>query len=45
MGLVDFPAMIDGEEVLLCWRSDEPEVLYYHGLEDGFAGRKKISSK
>jgi hypothetical protein len=45
MGLVDFPSVIDGEEVLLCWRSDEPEVLYYHGLEDGFAGRKKIHSK
>lgn len=42
VGLVDFPAIIDGKEVLLCWRSDEPGVLYYHGLEAGYAGRKRI---
>jgi hypothetical protein len=44
MGLVDFPALLDGEEVLLCWRSDEPELKYYHGLTEGFAGRKPIPS-
>ena len=32
IGLVDFPAMIDGEEVYLCWRSDEDDILYYHKL-------------
>jgi hypothetical protein len=42
IGLVDFPAVINGEEVLLCWRSDEPFVRWYHGLEDGFPGRKLI---
>ncbi len=42
IGLVDFPSIIDGEEVLLCWRSDEPEIKYYHGLSDGYAGRKPI---
>ncbi len=42
LGLVDFPAIINGEEVLLCWRSDEEEINYYHGLNDGFAGRKII---
>jgi hypothetical protein len=41
-GLVDFPAIIDGKEVLLCWHSDEPEVRWYHGLEDGFHGRRPI---
>jgi hypothetical protein len=41
-GLVDFPAVIDGQEVLLCWRSDEPEVAYYHDYTSGFAGRKPI---
>lgn len=41
-GLVDFPAIIDGQEVLLCWRSDEPELLYYHDYAAGFAGRKPI---
>ena len=30
IGLVDFPAVIDGKEVLLCWRSDEDEILFYH---------------
>ena len=42
-GLVDFPAMLNGEEVCLCWKSDEEELKYYHGLEEGFAGRRLIS--
>jgi len=42
IGLVDFPAIIDGQEVFLCWRSDEPEISYYHEIEAGFAGRKPI---
>ena len=42
IGLVDFPAVIDGEAVVLCWRSDEPSVMFYHGLYAGFAGRKAI---
>ena len=41
-GLVDFPAMIDGTPVLLCWRSDEEKLKHYHSLRDGFAGRKLI---
>lgn len=44
-GLVDFPARIDGKEVCLCWRSDEREIGYYHGLEEGFAGRKPLPGK
>ncbi len=42
LGLIDFPALLNGEEVLLCWRSDEPSITWYHGLNDGFKGRKKI---
>jgi hypothetical protein len=42
IGLVDFPSVIDGEDVLLCWRSDEDSIGFYHSLEDGFAGRKPI---
>ncbi len=42
IGLVDFPATIDDQEVMLCWKSDEPKVEWYHGLEDGFQGRKRI---
>ena len=41
-GLVDFPAVVNGKEAFLCWRSDEPTVSYYHDLESGFAGRKLI---
>lgn len=41
-GLVDFPSRIGGQRVLLCWRSDEDEVAYYHGYEDGYAGRRPI---
>ena len=40
IGLVDFPAKINGKEVLLCWRSDEDNLKYYHDIEAGFAGRK-----
>ena len=41
-GLVDFPSIIDGQNVYLCWKSDEPTLLYYHGIYEGFAGRKLI---
>jgi hypothetical protein len=41
-GLVDFPARHAGEDVLLCWRVGEPEVEYWHGLDEGFAGRKPL---
>lgn len=42
VGLVDFPAVINGTDVFLCWKSDEEEIKYYHGIEEGFAGRKLI---
>jgi hypothetical protein len=43
-GLVDFPAQHPQEEdpVLLCWQLGEDEVSYWHGLEEGFAGRKPL---
>jgi hypothetical protein len=41
-GLVDFPARLHGEEVLLCWRLGEEQVAHWHGLEEGFAGRKLL---
>jgi hypothetical protein len=43
-GLVDFPALHpeSGKTVLLCWRLGESEVGNWHGLEDGFAGRKPL---
>ncbi|ADU51771.1 Protein of unknown function DUF2203 [Thermaerobacter marianensis DSM 12885] len=42
LGLVDFPARINGEPVLLCWRLGEPRVAYYHGEHEGFRGRKPL---
>jgi hypothetical protein len=41
-GLLDFPALRGGEEVLLCWRVGEGAVEYWHGLDEGFAGRKPV---
>jgi hypothetical protein len=41
-GLVDFPALHNGEEVLLCWQVGEDEVGYWHGVDEGFAGRKPL---
>jgi hypothetical protein len=41
-GLVDFPALREGREVLLCWKYDEPQVMYWHDLQSGFAGRQKL---
>jgi hypothetical protein len=43
IGLVDFPALINGEEVLLCWRLGEDRIAYYHSRESGFMGRKPIT--
>lgn len=39
-GLVDFPALIDGREVYLCWELGEDEVGYWHDLEGGYGGRE-----
>ena len=41
-GLIDFPSMINGEEVYLCWLLDEPEVVYWHAPESGFGGRHPL---
>ena len=41
-GLVDFLAEREGEEVLLCWRLGEDEIGFWHGLEEGFSGRKPL---
>jgi hypothetical protein len=43
-GLVDFPSLMDGRIVYLCWRLGEPEVLHWHELEAGFAGRQSLAA-
>jgi hypothetical protein len=41
-GLIDFPAEIDGEPALLCWRVGEERIEFWHTLDGGFAGRRPI---
>jgi hypothetical protein len=41
-GLVDFPCLHHGSVVLLCWELGEDEVAYWHGADEGFAGRKPL---
>jgi Uncharacterized conserved protein (DUF2203) len=41
-GLVDFPALRDGEEVYLCWLVDETEIGYWHEPDAGFTGRRPL---
>jgi hypothetical protein len=42
-GLCDFPACKDGREIYLCWRLGEPEILFWHEIQDGYAGRQPLS--
>lgn len=42
-GLVDYPSKLNNENIFLCWKSDESEILYYHYELDGFRGRKLIT--
>ncbi len=42
IGLIDFPSFLDGQEVLLCWKYGEKSIDFYHGLYEGFAGRKPL---
>ena len=41
-GLIDFPAIRDGEEVYLCWELGEDSVEYWHDLESGYGGRRQL---
>jgi len=41
-GLLDFPALRGDEDVLLCWKLGEDEIRYWHGVDEGFAGRKPL---
>lgn len=41
-GLLDFPAILGGREVFLCWEQDEEDVEHWHELDTGFAGRERL---
>jgi hypothetical protein len=42
VGLLDFPWLREGEVALLCWRLGEDEIGYWHGIDEGYAGRKPL---
>ncbi len=41
-GLLDFPALLNGVEVYLCWRLGETKIEWWHSTQEGFAGRRRI---
>ena len=44
IGLIDFPCMVDDQEIYLCWKLGESEVLHWHELDAGFAGRQSLAA-
>lgn len=45
IGLLDFPCRVEGETILLCWKLGEEGITHWHGMEEGFAGRKPIDER
>jgi hypothetical protein len=45
IGLLDFPCSVDGHTVLLCWKLGEKGITHWHGVNEGFAGRKPIDER
>ena len=45
IGLLDFPCEVDGQTVLLCWKLGEKAITHWHGVSEGFAGRKPIDAR
>jgi hypothetical protein len=44
IGLIDFPTLFQGEEVYLCWKLGEAGIQFWHGVDEGFRGRKPIDA-
>lgn len=44
-GIVDFPSLLDGRVVFLCWKVGEAEVMHWHELDAGFAGRQSLAAE
>lgn len=45
IGLLDFPCMVEGQVILLCWKLGEKSIAHWHGVNEGFAGRKPIHER
>ena len=45
IGLLDFPCEVEGQIILLCWKSGEQSITHWHGTQEGFAGRKPIDER
>jgi hypothetical protein len=45
IGLLDFPCVVDDEIVLLCWKYGEEKIEFWHGMEEGFKGRKPLDER
>ena len=45
IGLLDFPCMVEGQVILLCWKFGEKSITHWHGVNEGFAGRKPIDER
>ncbi len=45
MGLLDFPCEVEGQIILLCWKLGEKSITHWHGVQEGFAGRKPIDQR
>jgi hypothetical protein len=45
IGLLDFPCEVDGQKILLCWKLGEKAITHWHGIAEGFAGRKPIDQR
>jgi|ERR1051326_2852991 hypothetical protein len=45
IGLLDFPCVVEGQIVLLCWKLGEKSITHWHGTQEGFAGRKPIDQR
>ena len=41
-GLLDFPHILDGREVFLCWELDEDDIEFWHDIDAGYAGRERL---
>ena len=45
IGLLDFPCVVEGDVILLCWKLGEDKITHWHGTQEGFAARKPIDER